>query len=179
MENRNLMQLEKIIREERTEFDKTVIASKLLDILSGYKHLEAVQELIKTLLSYAVESLKAGELPETVLLSVPSFYRSILLFYATTIKQEEPSMVEELFNLEREEQDPRLLAMEDTRFIVGMVREVMGRGISEERRKLLLDKMLVQVFQLLNHRGIAAEHRQYLNKFAGLLRSSGQNERTP
>ncbi len=170
------MTVDKNIREDKTQFDKTVVAQQFLDILSGYRHLKVVQELIQTLLSYALESLKVGKLSESAVLMIPQFYSRMLLFYTETTEAEEPSLIEELFNARKEEQDPRLLAMQDTKFMIDMIREAQGQGVSEERRKLILDKLLVQLGSLTGHNGIAAEHRECIDKFAGLLLSSGEHD---
>ena len=171
---KEMMQVEKVIREEKTAFDKTAVAQQLLDLLSGYRHLQAVQELIKTLLEYALQSLKASTLPESVLLSLPSFYTAMLTFYRVTL-EEDSSLIDELLGLRKDDQDPRMLAMEDTSFVVRMVREIQGRGQAEERRKLLVDRMMIQIAGLTNYSGIAAEHKRYLDEFAQLLLSSGED----
>jgi len=171
---KDLISVEKIIREEKTAFDKTALAQDLLSILSGYKNIEAAQELVKTILSFTLESLKANKLPEAVLLSLPAFYQSMLMIYTATMEQKGSSLIEELFNLKKEE-DPRLMAMEDTKFIAEMVQEIQGHGVSEERRKYLVDRMLLQIGTLLTHKGIAAEHKQHLNEFAELLLPTGEN----
>lgn len=171
---KDLISVEKIIREEKIGFDKTALAQDLLNILSGYKNVEAAQQLIQTILSFTLESLRAKKLPESVLLNIPAFYQNMLMLYTSAMEQKGSSLIEELFNLEKEE-DPRIMAMEDTKFIVDMVQEIQGHGISEERRKYLLDRMLVQIGALLAHNGIAAEHKQYLNEFAELLLPVGEN----
>ena len=170
------MTLDKNIREEKTHFDKTVIAQQFLDILSGYRHLKVVQELIQSLLTHAIESLKVGKLSESAVLMIPQFYSRMLLFYNEATQNEDPSFIEELLNLRKEEPDPRLLAMQDTRFMIDMIREAQGQGISEERRKMILDKLLVQIGSLSNHPGIAAEHKGCIDKFAELLLSSGEHD---
>jgi len=168
--------IEKTIREDKTTLDKTAVAEQMLDILSGYREIEAVQQLIATILTYTLETLKASELPEAVLLMLPQFFSQMLLFYAQTAQPEERSLLGELFGRREEQPDPRVLAMEDTRFLVALVREAQGRGASEERRKLILDKLLVQVGALASHDGIAAEHKACLDKFAKLLLSSGEDD---
>ena len=59
--------IDKTIREDKTTFDKTAIAQQMLDILSGYREIEGVQQLIGTILNHTLETLKASELPETTL----------------------------------------------------------------------------------------------------------------
>ena len=168
--------LEKTIREDKTYFDKTAVAQQFLDILSGHGDLKVVQDLIRTLLDYSLESLKVGKLSDATLLMVPDFYTRMLLFYAQTAQPERRSLLEDLFSRPKEEQDPRMLAMQDTQFLVAMLKEAQGQGGSEERRKLVLDKLLVQLGVLATHRGIPAEHKPCIEKVAQLLLTSGDDE---
>ena len=168
--------IDKTIREEKTTFDKTVIAQQMLDILSGYREIEGVQQLVGTILTHTLETLKASELPEATLLMLPQFFSNMLAFYAQTTKPEERSLFDQLVGRRTEQLDPRALAMEDTRFLVSLLRDAQGRGPSEDRRKCILDSLLVQIGALATHHGIAAEHKACLDKFAKLLLSSGEDE---
>ena len=170
------MQLDKIIREDKTQFDKTVVAQQFLDILSGYRHLKVVQDLIRTLLDYALESLKTTKLSDQSIAMIPDFYSRMLLFYAQTTQPDTPSLMGELLGRRKETPDPRLLAMQDTQFMISMVREAQGQGASEERRKLILDKLLAQVADLEQDHGIPADLQRCIEKFATLLLSSGEDE---
>jgi len=168
--------IDKTIREDKTTFDKTAIAQQMLDILSGYREIEGVQQLIGTILTHTIEKLRASELPESMLLMLPNFFSNMLAFYAQATKPEERSVFDQLLGRRPEQPDPRAMAMEDTRFLVALLREAQGRGASEERRKIVLDQLLVQIGALATHGGITAEHKARLNKFANLLLSSGEDD---